>query len=79
MDPADPHRGGSHEFGNDASEPNAQKPRELPDDLPRSLDDRRSVPAFQAETEIYDAWRGADRIPCYLPRSLSAHRFPLAV
>lgn len=32
--------------------------RELPDDLPKSLDDRRSVPAFQPETEMYDAWQG---------------------
>lgn len=32
--------------------------QELPDDLPRSLDDRRSVPVFQPETEMYDAWQG---------------------
>lgn len=30
----------------------------LPDDLPKSLDDRRSVPVFPQETEIYDAWMG---------------------
>lgn len=30
----------------------------LPDDLPKSLDDRRSVPVFPQETEIYDAWQG---------------------
>lgn len=34
------------------------KPRQLPDDLPTSLDDRRSVPVYGAETEIYDAWQG---------------------
>jgi hypothetical protein len=34
------------------------KPRTLPDDLPKSLDDRRSVPTFSAETEMYDAWQG---------------------
>ncbi|GFF43667.1 dilute domain-containing protein C25B8.08 [Aspergillus udagawae] len=34
-----------------------QKPRVLPDDLPTSLDDRRSVPMLQ-ETEMYDAWQG---------------------
>ncbi|KAG0159331.1 hypothetical protein PDIDSM_6853 [Penicillium digitatum] len=32
--------------------------QELPDDLPKSLDDRRSVPIFQPETEMYDAWQG---------------------
>ncbi|CAG8026538.1 unnamed protein product [Penicillium salamii] len=32
--------------------------QELPDDLPKSLDDRRSVPGFQQETEMYDAWQG---------------------
>lgn len=36
----------------------ARKPRPLPDDLPRSLDDRRSVPTFGTETEMYDAWQG---------------------
>lgn len=35
-----------------------KKPRELPDDLPTSLDDRRSVPTFSSETEMYDAWQG---------------------
>ncbi len=42
-----------------------KKPRQLPDDLPRSLNDRRSVPTFTAETEIYDAWQGMD--PSLLP------------
>lgn len=32
--------------------------QELPDDLPKSLDDRRSVPVLHQETEIYDAWQG---------------------
>ncbi|GME27355.1 putative dil and ankyrin domain-containing protein [Neofusicoccum parvum] len=34
------------------------QPRQLPADLPRSLDDRKSVPPPAAETEIYDAWQG---------------------
>lgn len=34
------------------------KPRALPDDLPRSLDDRRNVPMIGEETEMYDAWQG---------------------
>ncbi|KAJ5327589.1 hypothetical protein MYU51_009331 [Penicillium brevicompactum] len=32
--------------------------QELPDDLPKSLDDRRTFPGFQQETEMYDAWQG---------------------
>ena len=35
------------------------RPRQLPDDLPTSLDDRRSVPTFTSETEMYDGWQGA--------------------
>jgi hypothetical protein len=34
------------------------KPKQLPDDLPKSLDDRRSFPGLQPETEMYDAWQG---------------------
>ena len=34
-----------------------QSPRKLPDDLPRSLDDRRN-PVFGEETEIWDGWKG---------------------
>lgn len=33
-------------------------PGGLPDDLPKSLDDRRSVPVLPQETEMYDAWQG---------------------
>lgn len=35
-----------------------ERPRALPADLPTSLNDRRSVPAFNAEMEMYDAWQG---------------------
>lgn len=36
-----------------------RKPRELPDDLPKSLDDRRAVPTeLVQETEYYDGWQG---------------------
>ena len=36
-----------------------KKPRTLPDDLPKSLDDRKSFPShYTAETEMYDAWQG---------------------
>jgi hypothetical protein len=34
------------------------RPRQLPDDLPRSLDDRKSFPGYRSETEVYDAWQG---------------------
>ncbi|TVY19738.1 Dilute domain-containing protein C25B8.08 [Lachnellula arida] len=34
------------------------RPRALPDDLPKSLDDRKNVPAhLPQETEMYDAWQ----------------------
>lgn len=36
------------------------KPRQLPPDLPTSLDDRRHTAAIGEETEIYDAWQGRD-------------------
>lgn len=36
-----------------------QKRRALPDDLPRSLDDRRHVSTeLVPETELYDGWQG---------------------
>ena len=55
MDTGDPHGGSGSEYGNE----DKKKPRELPDDLPRSLNDRRSVPThFPVETEMYDAWQG---------------------
>jgi hypothetical protein len=59
MELDDPHHGGSSD---EAATPDAtlvQKPRILPDDLPKSLDDRRSTHVFRAETEIYDGWQGA--------------------
>lgn len=34
------------------------RPRELPADLPRSLDDRKNFPSYNADTEYYDAWQG---------------------
>lgn len=39
--------------------PEAQTPkRELPADLPRSLNDRMAPMTFGQETEYYDAWQG---------------------
>lgn len=47
-------------MGRLGGEEERKKPRELPDDLPRSLNDRRNVPThFPIETEMYDAWQGA--------------------
>lgn len=34
------------------------RPRALPDDLPKSLDDRQPVRHYGGETEMYDAWQG---------------------
>lgn len=60
MDPTEPRRGASDEVDSDSdhSPASPENPQELPDDLPKSLDDRRSVPVFQQETEMYDAWQG---------------------
>lgn len=36
-----------------------KKPRQLPDDLPKSLDDRKIVSSeLIPETEMYDGWQG---------------------
>lgn len=40
-----------------------RKSRTLPDDLPKSLDDRRSVPVYAGETEMYDGWQGTFKMP----------------
>ncbi len=46
-----------------ATEAPIKKPRILPDDLPKSLDDRKSVPVYTGETEMYDAWQGMHIAP----------------
>ncbi|RAL09555.1 DIL and Ankyrin domain protein [Aspergillus homomorphus CBS 101889] len=58
MADSDSPRGVSDEL--DHSDPSLAElhPRTLPDDLPKSLDDRRSMPVLQPETEMYDAWQG---------------------
>lgn len=43
--------------------------RQLPADLPKSLDDRQPVRSYGGETEMYDAWQGRVRIPNYSMRS----------
>lgn len=59
MDMTEPRRGASEEVDRDPthSPASSEHKQELPDDLPKSLDDRRSVPVFH-ETEMYDAWQG---------------------
>ncbi len=44
------------------------RPRTLPADLPKSLDDRQPIRNYGGETEMYDAWQGvnADCDSCYL-------------
>lgn len=58
---------GSHSNSDNDSDrsdsPQKPIPGGLPDDLPTSLDDRRSIPVFPQETEMYDAWQGMQIIP----------------
>lgn len=42
----------------DVEEEYAKKPRDLPADLPRTLDDRQNFTSYNQETEYYDAWQG---------------------
>lgn len=60
------------DFGSDENEfVDAQEKRasrQLPADLPTSLDDRRTPTLPGTETEIYDAWQGME--PPYMHISL---------
>ena len=47
----------AHDSPSEDEEP-IGKPRELPADLPRSLDDRQNFSSYKEETEYYDAWQG---------------------
>ncbi|KAJ5137366.1 hypothetical protein N7526_003599 [Penicillium atrosanguineum] len=74
MDTTEPRRGASEDVDPESHSPASSEPKqELPDDLPKSLDDRRSVPVFQQETEMYDAWQGQSQ---YLTTPVAAK--PLA-
>ncbi|MCJ1310678.1 hypothetical protein MMC25_004344 [Agyrium rufum] len=55
MDIGDPHR--SEDDGG-FSEDELPRKRELPSDLPTSLNDRRPVRSYAGETEMYDGWQG---------------------
>ena len=56
MDSKGTHRDGDSE----EEEEEAIRPRELPSDLPTSLNDRRPVWSYAGETEMYDGWQGME-------------------
>jgi hypothetical protein len=58
MDMGDPQPGGENGIDDRFGEEPPKPKRPLPDDLPKSLDDRRTADTFGTETEIYDAWQG---------------------
>lgn len=63
MNPEDADGGGDITSYDGAASP-PSKPKELPADLPTSLNDRRVVSEYApVETEMYDAWQGALPLP----------------
>ncbi|KAJ6079554.1 hypothetical protein N7467_009307 [Penicillium canescens] len=77
MDTTEPRRGGSEDSVRSNNDIAFQEPKqELPDDLPKSLDDRRSVPVFHAETEMYDAWQGQSQ---FLTTPVAAKPLPFSL
>lgn len=63
------HPAGVEENGFEEAQPDRPRPRPLPDDLPTSLDDRRRVPSYGGETEMYDAWQG--KLSCWTSLSVN--------
>lgn len=56
----------------DSGDGGDKKPRALPSDLPKSLDDRKAVrTSFVPETEMYDGWQGKSTVAGNLMTSLS--------
>ena len=53
-------RSREHEDAEATSDDEVRHPRQLPRDLPTSLDDRRPVRSYVGETEMYDAWQGME-------------------
>ncbi|KAL8831776.1 MAG: hypothetical protein Q9191_000662 [Dirinaria sp. TL-2023a] len=51
----------SHMEGEDDVTEDSPGHRQLPADLPKSLDDRQPVRSYGGETEMYDAWQGESR------------------
>ena len=56
MEPSD--SDGEAYAGFNAGAEDKTKPRDLPADLPKSLDDRRRPTGLVPETEMYDGWQG---------------------
>ena len=55
------------DFGeHEVEEVKTPKPRTLPADLPKSLDDRVLVNHFASETEYYDGWQGGWAYGCLI-------------
>lgn len=50
-----------HVLSGGDDEEKSSVPRNLPSDLPKSLDDRQPVRSYGGETEMYDAWQGRVR------------------
>lgn len=57
MDPQDPT---SPAAESPLESPATPTSRQLPIDLPTSLDDRRPLSNYGGETEMYDGWQGKD-------------------
>ena len=60
-------RASDDEGGFEDAQEQVSKPRTLPADLPKSLDDRQPVRQYGGETEMYDAWAGMHdrRVLCH--------------
>jgi hypothetical protein len=59
MDLEDFQNDNGFDIGGDLGDLGDSHPRQLPADLPTSLNDRRqTVPVF-TETEVYDGWQGS--------------------
>ena len=59
MDPEEESDIGNGYGGEDSDQEEASRPRQLPADLPRSLDDRQNFRSYNQDVEYYDAWQGA--------------------
>ncbi|KAK4545161.1 hypothetical protein LTR36_003712 [Oleoguttula mirabilis] len=58
MDQEDEQDIGNGHPGSEDEQEEVPRPRQLPVDLPRTLDDRQNFPSYSQETEYYDAWQG---------------------
>lgn len=50
--------GDGHDEEGEYEQASPPKQRQLPADLPRSLDDRQNFPSYSQEQEYYDGWAG---------------------